>query len=105
MASNFTLLPILKECETVKIQEMNLLLRDQQNIYFYNEEEEDSNEEDDECEHNGEPMCGCGTPLSSGWDCAQCRYNCTTCHRALILGEECSRCNVEHNTKSMTTLN
>ncbi|CAO3632836.1 unnamed protein product [Mucor hiemalis] len=102
MTSDLNLLPISKECEPIKLHDMDLLLRDQRNIYCYNEEEEDSNEEEDTvlCD---KPMCGCGTLLSSGWDCAQCRYNCTTCHRAVILGEECSRCNVEHNTKFMTS--
>jgi hypothetical protein len=104
MIVNCNLLPANKE-ETVKIEDMTYFLRNQQDIYYY-EEEEDSNEDDEIEESNitdEKPMCGCGTPLSPGWSCVQCRHNCTTCHRALMLGEVCSRCRVEHNTKSTST--
>lgn len=105
MIVNCNSLPVNKEGEDVnKFRDITLFLRNQQDIHCYNEDEEDSNEDDelDDIE-NEKPMCGCGAPLSPGWSCAQCRHNCTTCHRALMVGEVCSRCRVEHNTKSDTT--
>lgn len=44
-------------------------------------------------------ICGCGKALATGWDCSQCRSNCSTCHRALGPNEICNRCvSVKRNT-------
>lgn len=61
---------------------------------LYSEDEEDSDygEED-------EALCGCGKPLSAGWDCKRCRTNCTGCNRALASDEKCSRCCVKRGTE------
>lgn len=89
---------IEKENEAVKIQDIHSSLGDQQYKY-YNEEEEES-DRDTISDDDEEPICGCGKALSSGWNCTQCRQNCTTCQRALTYEEICSRCHVERNTGS-----
>lgn len=100
MDSNIHLLKAIeKENETVKSQDINPSLGDQQYKY-YNEEEEES-DQDTYSDSDEEPMCGCGKALSSGWNCIQCRHNCTTCQRALTPEEICSRCHVERNTSSL----
>ncbi|KAK4519920.1 uncharacterized protein ATC70_010164 [Mucor velutinosus] len=44
-------------------------------------------------------VCACGKALLAGWDCSQCRSNCSTCHRALGPDETCNRCvSVKRNT-------
>ncbi|KAI8083808.1 hypothetical protein BDF21DRAFT_492708 [Thamnidium elegans] len=93
MSSSLHLLKIIKEeNEVVKIKDINPLSLNQ-SYKYYNEEEEDSNDDEEE------PVCGCGKTLASGWNCIECRQNCTTCHRALTLEEICSRCHVERDTK------
>ncbi|GAA5813968.1 hypothetical protein MFLAVUS_007458 [Mucor flavus] len=87
---------IEEENEVVKIKDINPSSLNQPYKY-YNEEEEDSNDEDIHSDEE-EPMCGCGKTLTSGWNCIECRHNCTTCHRALTLEEICSRCHVERDT-------
>ncbi|KAI9026634.1 hypothetical protein CLU79DRAFT_742677 [Phycomyces nitens] len=38
-------------------------------------------------------VCGCGKLLSPGWECAECRPSCPTCHRALEDANAlCGRC-------------
>lgn len=61
-------------------------------------EEEDADEES-YCGKDDQAICGCGKPLSAGWDCKQCRINCTGCNRALASEEKCGRCSVERNTE------
>lgn len=99
MNSTMDLLKVIgKENEAVKILDINPSLGDHRYKY-YNEEEEESDQ--DICSDDDEdPMCGCGKALSSGWDCTQCRQNCTTCQRALTPEEICSRCHVERDTGS-----
>lgn len=83
----------------------------------YNEESEDeaSSLDDNSCyesdtscledENNDESItCACGKLLSAGWDCIQCRSNCSSCHRALGPNEICNRCiSVELDTDSNTS--
>ncbi|KAG2210517.1 hypothetical protein INT47_002459 [Mucor saturninus] len=87
---------IEEENESIKIQDIHSSLGNQQYKY-YNEEEEES-DRDTISDDDEEPICGCGKALSSGWNCTQCRQNCTTCQRALAHEEICSRCHVERNT-------
>lgn len=88
-----------KENETVKMKNItNLSIWHQQyNDHYYNEEEDDDfssvEGEEKECiEIGGKITCGCGKALSAGWNCTQCRHNCSTCHRALASEEICGRC-------------
>jgi hypothetical protein len=62
----------------------------------YSEEEE---EDDSDYGEDDQAICGCGKPLSAGWDCKQCRTNCTGCNRALASDEKCSRCSVKRGTE------
>ncbi|KAI9360286.1 hypothetical protein BD770DRAFT_385232 [Pilaira anomala] len=101
MNNNIHLLKIIKEeNEAVKVKDINPTFLNQ-HYKYYNEEEEDSVDEDT-LNDDEEPVCGCGKTLSSGWNCTQCRHNCTTCQRALTLEEICSRCHVERDTNFPT---
>lgn len=60
-------------------------------FYCSSEEEDEDYDIFDDSEYN-EAICACGKKLSAGWNCNQCRMNCSTCQRALLPEEECSRC-------------
>ncbi|KAI9028227.1 hypothetical protein CLU79DRAFT_738335 [Phycomyces nitens] len=52
-------------------------------------------ENKDSSEQTSSPItCQCGKPLESGWDCENCRRNCSHCNRALTTDPEdyCTRC-------------
>lgn len=85
--------------------------------HSYNEETEDEASSLDDSEHayldcpqdddndyicsdmEESVICGCGKVLATGWDCSQCRSNCSSCHRALGPNEICNRCvSVKRNT-------
>ena len=105
MTSDKNLIPIPKQMEeSIKLQDINQIIRDQR-IEYYNEEESNEEDEDEEFDYdeNEKPVCGCGALLSPGWNCVQCRYDCTTCHRAVILGDACSRCSTTTTTTTSTT--
>ncbi|KAI8083272.1 uncharacterized protein B0P05DRAFT_536756 [Gilbertella persicaria] len=64
-------------------------------ITQYSEEEtttDDDYDNDDTDDSEESAVCGCGKPLTSGWYCADCRTNCSKCHRALAPEETCDRC-------------
>jgi hypothetical protein len=94
---------IEKVNEAIKLKDIDPSLWHQEyNSSFYNEDDDDDSSIE-EGEGNSEVeqvMCGCGKALSAGWNCTQCRHNCSTCHRALATEEICSRCDVKRDTSS-----
>ncbi|CAO3700323.1 unnamed protein product [Rhizopus stolonifer] len=64
-----------------------------QHILFSSEDDDDDDDDDEDYDDfEDEAICACGKKLSAGWNCSVCRNSCSTCHRALLPEEECSRC-------------
>lgn len=72
---------------------------DKQTYESTDEEEDENNDMFD----GSETRCECGIILAKGWQCDNCRVNCSDCNRALTKDPEdfCTRCNIKCQTHGL----
>lgn len=78
----------------------NLISSEIEDTLDLNESLEEEDEDEDEDYAMFEDLttrCECGIELSIGWQCQNCRVNCSECNRALTKDPEdyCTRCNTK----------